>query len=191
MFKKRRTLLIDLQKAGSISLLIIFLFNIVGYKVCFFYLEQQADIRLSEKIQTISDFDSRLIEIKIPINLPYQTDWREFESIDGEMTFKGETYKYVKRKVLRDTLILLCIDHSEKSKIQKSKAEYFSQLHDFNTDTSKKQVLKQSKDDFFQRSLSFSADIYPVNIETARAVLNLLETSSYHPFIENPPDQLA
>ncbi len=61
-------------------------------------MEQQADHRIESKIQSLNEFDKRLITVKIPINLPYQTDWREFESIDGEMSFKGKTYKYVKRK---------------------------------------------------------------------------------------------
>jgi hypothetical protein len=128
----------------------VFLFNIVGYKAIFLYLEQEADLRLEAKIETLSELDSRLITVKIPINLPYQTDWREFESTDGEMTFKGKTYKYVKRKVLRDTLILLCIDHTEKSELQKSSAEYFEKVNDLASETHKKPVLKQSKTDYYQ-----------------------------------------
>ena len=138
-------------------LLIIFLFNTIGYKAIFYYLEEEADARLEAKIKTLDESDSRLIAVKIPINLPYQTDWREFESIDGEMTFKGKTYKYVKRKVLRDTLILLCIKHEEKSQLQQSSADYFKKINDLASDTNKKPVVKQAKTDYYQSSTSLSA----------------------------------
>jgi hypothetical protein len=139
-----------LKKSASILLLLIFLFNTIGYKALFFYLEKEADARIEAKIRTIDELDKRLITIKLPINLPYQTDWREFESIDGEMTFKGKTYKYVKRKVMRDTLVLLCIDHSEKSRLEKGSAEYFKKVNDLTTESQKKPVLKQAKTDYYQ-----------------------------------------
>ena len=141
-------------------LLVIFLFNTIGYKAAFYYLEAEADARLEAKIKTIDENDSQLIAVKIPINLPYQTDWREFESIDGEMTFKGKTYKYVKRKVLRDTLILLCIKHEEKSELQQSSADYFKKINDLASDA-KKPLVKQAKTDYYQSSTAFSA-ITPV-----------------------------
>ena len=139
-----------MRKAVSILLLLIFLFNTIGYKVLFVYLEQEADARIQARIRTLDELDKRLITIKIPINLPYQTDWREFEAVDGEMTFKGKTYKYVKRKVLRDTLILLCIDHQEKNELQKSRADYFKKVNDLASESSKKPVLKVAKTDYYQ-----------------------------------------
>ena len=145
-----------MKKLASILLLLIFLFNTIGYKAFFFYLEQEADKRIEAKIETLSELDAELIAVKIPINLPYQTDWREFESVDGEMTFKGKTYKYVKRKVLRDTLILLCIDHTEKSQLQKSSADYFKKVNDLTSETNKKPVLKQAKTDYYQQSNNLS-----------------------------------
>ena len=153
-----------MKKAVSLLLLTIFLFNSIGYKVLFVYLEQEADTRIQAKIQTLDEFDQQLITVKIPINLPYQTDWREFESIDGEMTFKGKTYKYVKRKVLRDTLILLCIDHQEKNELQKSSADYFKKVNDLASETNKKPVLKIAKTDYYQESLNLSVVVHPMMI---------------------------
>ena len=152
-----------LKKACSILLLLVFLFNAVGYKVVFFYLEQQADIRLETKIKTLHEADTQLITVKIPINLPYQTDWREFESIDGEMTYKGKTYKYVKRKVLRDTLILVCIDHREKSQIEKRSSDYFKKVNDLASDNKKPQ-LKLAKMDYYQEVTDLSVLLPGFNI---------------------------
>lgn len=146
-----------MKKAASILLLMVFLFNTIGYKAIFCYLEKEADSRIEAKIRNLDNLDKQLITVKIPINLPYQTDWREFESVDGEMTFKGKTYKYVKRKVLRDTLILLCIDHAEKSQLQKSSADYYKRVNDLASEANKKPVLKQAKTDYYQDSTSLLA----------------------------------
>jgi hypothetical protein len=139
-----------LKKAASVLLLMVFLFNTIGYKAFFFYLEQEADARMEARINNLDELDQDLITVKIPINLPYQTDWREFESISGEMTFKGKSYKYVKRKVLRDTLILVCIDHQEKTALEKSSADYYKKVNDLASETNKKPVLKQAKTDYYQ-----------------------------------------
>lgn len=139
-----------MKKFASIFLLLVFLFNTIGYKAFFLYLERQADARIESRIRTIGELDERLITIKLPINLPYQTDWREFEAVDGEMHYKGSTYKYVMRKVMRDTIILLCIDHKEKSQLERRSSDYFKKVNDLASESQKKPVLKQAKTDYYQ-----------------------------------------
>jgi hypothetical protein len=87
------------------------------------------------------------ITVKIPINLPYQTNWKDFERIDGDMTYKGVTYKYFKRKIYNDSLILVCIKFKEKNIIQTANDDYFKKVNDLATSSNKKQTLKQSKVD--------------------------------------------
>ncbi|MBC7744516.1 MAG: hypothetical protein H7096_05385 [Flavobacterium sp.] len=177
-----------MKKTASIFLLFVFLFNIIGYKAFFFYLEQQADIRIASTIQSLNELDKRLITVKIPINLPYQTDWREFESIDGEMNFKGKTYKYVKRKVLRDTLILLCIDHTEKYQIEQNSADYYKKVNDLTSETNKKPVLKQAKTDYYQevKNLLSSLPII-INIRQDRFLYTLEIHKGFSQKLKMPP----
>lgn len=176
-----------MKKAVSILVLTTFLFNTIGYKAIFLYLEHKADARLASEIATMNEVDGRLIAIKIPINLPYQTDWKEFESVEGEMTFKDKTYRYVKRKVWKDTLILLCIDHSEKSQIQKRDADYFKKVNEITAETNKKPVAKQTKTDYYYEvtdplvlspTVALSADTF-----TFTACI----TCGYPPKVKMPP----
>ena len=46
-----------MRKIVSILLLLVFLFNTIGYKAFFFYLEQKADARIQAKIQTLDEMD--------------------------------------------------------------------------------------------------------------------------------------
>ncbi|WP_026899081.1 hypothetical protein [Daejeonella oryzae] len=179
-----------MKKGVSILLLGFFLFNIIGYKLFFYYQIAVADSRMQSKIETMHETDRSLFTIKIPIRLPYHTDWKDFESIEGEMTYKNTTYKYVKRKVLRDTLILLCVNHQEKSLIQKNSDDYFKKVNDLNTDKSK-QVLKQSKDDFFEKSVKLSFPDYPIILFDHSLFSRVLKTSTYKSSIEMPPDHLS
>lgn len=176
-----------MKKAASVLLLTVFLFNTIGYKAIFFYLEKEADSRIETRIKNLDELDKQLITVKIPINLPYQTDWREFESIDGEMTFKGKTYKYVKRKVLRDTLILLCIDHTEKSQLQKSSADYYKKVNDLASETNKKPVLKQTKTDYYQESSTLLAFMPAVILHQNKSSYTPILALGYPQKVKMPP----
>jgi hypothetical protein len=129
-----------LKKLVSILLLNVFLFNLIGYKLFFNYLEYKADQELAALIDAVDD--DNLIEIKIPIMLPYHTDWKDFERVDGEVVLNGLTYRYVKQKVYKDTLILLCLDFKEKSKIVKGSKDYFSRANSLTNEPNKKSVSK-------------------------------------------------
>lgn len=130
--------------------LLVFLFNVVGYKIFFYYLEIEADEHIQSKIEQISELNKELITIKIPINLPYHTDWSNFERVDGEVNFRGKIYKYVKQKVSRDTLILLCINDEQKVEIGKQSDNYFKKINDLTKDNNKKPNIKQTKIDYFE-----------------------------------------
>lgn len=119
--------------------------------------------------------------------MPYHTDWKDYESVEGEMTYNNTTYKYVKRKVLRDTLILLCIKHQEKSVIEKNSSEYFKKVNDLATDNSKKQEIKQAKEDFYQKSECSLAAVFLLNTFRHSSFSQVLKTSSYHSELERTP----
>ena len=72
-----------------------------------------------------------LIVFKVPLYLPYQLDESSFQRIDGEVTIQGVQYKYVERRVLHDSLILLCVPNEAKMKLADAKNSYFRNVNDF------------------------------------------------------------
>jgi len=155
-----------LKKLVSIGLLLVFLFNVIGYKVLFYYLEQAADNRIEARLEALSELDKNLITVKIPINLPYQTDWDQFERTDGEVAVNGTVYRYVKQKISRDTLILLCLNYKEKSDLVKKRSDYFQKVNDLSAESNKKPSLKQTKTDYFQESDRLLFNLYVSEIKT-------------------------
>jgi hypothetical protein len=49
--------------------------------------------------------------VKLPVNMPAITDWTSFEDIRGTITFENVSYNYVKMKLTRTALYLLCVPH--------------------------------------------------------------------------------
>ncbi len=114
-----------LKKLSAILLLGLFLFNAAGYRVWFYYAQQQADIQMIASLDQDEYNAADLITIKIPINLPYQSNWKEFERVDGEVNIEGKIYKYVKRKVQDGELVLLCLPDKNKTRLTTAKDEFF------------------------------------------------------------------
>jgi hypothetical protein len=94
------------------------------------YLQHTSDKKLEIAINSDSYDDSQLIELKVPINLPYQTAWSDYQRYDGEIEIKGTLYKYVKRKVANDTLYVMCIPNTKKMHLESAKDNFFKLSND-------------------------------------------------------------
>ncbi|MBI2730488.1 MAG: hypothetical protein HYX40_07030 [Sphingobacteriales bacterium] len=120
-----------MRKILSILILLLLAFNWFGYRLMFNYLQQSKDSQLEAKFDNNSYDESQLIEIRVPLNMPYQNNWSGFERYDGEVTVKGVLYKYVKRKVENNQLVLLCYPNSDKMHLLNARDEFFKLANDF------------------------------------------------------------
>ena len=118
-----------MRKFAAILLLAILVFNWVGYRVVSGYLEHRSAISLEAKLDVNDYADSDLIELTIPLNLPYVPESQSFERYDGEISLNGIHYKYVKRKVAAGNLVLLCLPDINKTRIEKVKGDYFQAIN--------------------------------------------------------------
>lgn len=100
--------------------MVILAFNLCGYRFVISMLQTKADARLEARIDN-SDYDeSQLIEMRVPLNMAYQTRYTEFERHYGEITIDGKAYTYVKRKIEGDVLVLKCIANESKQQLKKT-----------------------------------------------------------------------
>ena len=127
-----------MKQTAAIFLLFIFSFNMFGYRVIYNYLADSADTKLELALDEKVYNDADLISIKQPTNLPYYSNSKIFERLDGEVNINGTIYKYVKCRIYGDSLEMLCIPHTAKMKIQNSKEEFYKLVNDFNTSGDKK-----------------------------------------------------
>jgi len=101
----------------------------VGYRWYFSVIENKATAKLEQKISAGKYNEAQLVEIRIPLNMPYYSD-KEYEEVYGETDWNGEHYRYVKRKVSGNTLYLLCIPDIENTSIAKVKSEFTKSVND-------------------------------------------------------------
>ena len=109
------------------------IFNLAGYRWLFTTIENNATANLEQKISAGTYSEDQLVEIRIPLNMPYYSD-KDYENVYGETDFNGEHYRYVKRKVSGNTLYLLCLPNKEKTDIVKVKNEFTKAVNDVPSD---------------------------------------------------------
>ena len=105
------------------------LLNLIGYRWIFTAFENKATAKLEQKISSGDFNETQLVEIQIPLNMPYYSD-KGFENVYGETDWNGNHYRYVKRKVSGNILYLLCLPNAEKNSIVKAKDEFTKAVND-------------------------------------------------------------
>jgi hypothetical protein len=127
-----------MKRAAAILLLFIFLFNWFGYRVLSDYLQHRADTQLESQLDQHQYNEASLIEIRIPLNMPYQNVSSDFERYDGEIEFNGIHYKYVKRKVANGELVLLCLPNENRMRLMNARDEFFKLVNDLKNPSQEK-----------------------------------------------------
>ena len=184
-----------MKKITAIFLIVIFLFNIGGYRLWFYFEQQRSDKHIEVLLDNEQYNEAELITIKMPLSLPYQSDTRDFERVNGEINFNGKIYKYVKRKIEKGELVLLCLPDKNKMQLEKAREDFFKNTNDLaQTDQSKKSdnsksiSLKNKVSEYDDHLFSFvinSLNNIPGKLGIYQ-VENLL--SSPHISPEQPPD---
>jgi hypothetical protein len=132
-----------LKRIAAILLLGTLMFNWFGYQLLTDYMQYAANKNLEARLDNDNYDEEQLIELKVPISLPYQSNWKDYERYNGEIEINGVHYKYVKRKVYNDTLILLCLPNKDKMNIENARENFFKLVNDLQTSHPKKGSEKQ------------------------------------------------
>lgn len=160
-------------------------------------MQRKQNAQLEARLDNNAYDESQLVELKIPIHLPYQTTWSSYQRHDGEIEVNGILYKYVKRKVANDTLFLMCIANTKKMQLETAKDDFFKITIDLVQKNSSKKS-NNSKSTF--KNLQSEYDQYLFDLNMNSEVLdrrnlwlpaqsqNLLSSSHNSP--EQPPDLL-
>ncbi len=183
-----------LRKLAAIFLIVLFTFNLIGYRALFYFAQQQSDIKIEKSLDSNQYNEEDLITIKIPISVPYQTEWSDFERYDGEVNFNGKIYKYVKRKVCDGNLVLLCLPYHEKMRLEAAKNDLCKNTSDLQnpgtkkSDNSKSALGKNLSNEYNQNISDHYIFTYNVfNKQVYFTAISLL-TSASHSSPEQPPE---
>ena len=121
-----------MKRLAVLLLTALLFFNWCGYRLLTSYWEQQAAHRLQARLDHDEYDASSLISIKLPVrDLAYFNNSCLFERVEGEVIISDIAYKYVKRRIVNDSLEFLCIRNTEAMEIQKAGSEYGRKVNDF------------------------------------------------------------
>lgn len=81
------------------------------------YLVYKSDKLFDEQVSKGRYNIDDLVEVKIPVHMPTIQDWKEYTYINGQVQFKNNCYNYVKLKMTRDTIYLMCIPNYKTTRL--------------------------------------------------------------------------
>ncbi len=159
-------------------------------------MNNKAEKELQAKLDRLDYDDAQLIEMRVPLNLPYHNDWTEFERYNGSIEINGVHYNYVKRKVEKGELVLLCLPNEEKQLLQSARDQFFKLVNDLNQPNSNKKSAPSSagaqKALFAEYKQEKNQWLLEAPIQMQGALIGyepIFTTQYYKGCLEQPPDQ--
>lgn len=91
----------------SLLLFGLLLYNMMGYSVVYLLEEKYVPTAAGPEHIERSAY-SRDIVVKVPVSLPYQTDWSHPEPSEGKIRHGSEYYQVRTKQLMNDTLYVYC-----------------------------------------------------------------------------------
>lgn len=119
------------KRFAAILLMGVLFFNWYGYQLLSSFMQDRANRGLEARLDRDNYDESNLISLKIPLTtLSYYNSSTQFERVDGQVAIGGVQYKYVKRRIFKDSLELLCIPNQAAMGLQTARNEFFQLVND-------------------------------------------------------------
>lgn len=172
-------------------MLTVYLFHLTGYQSFFRYYINQSNQQVELRAEKGRYADAELETIKIKLNLPYLSDWTDYERCDGDVEINGSHYNCVKRKVSQDTLYLLCLPNEIKTQLYKTRMDYAAKANDFPAEkqnknsTVKKTLIQEGRK---VQPMQFSFISFDESKNTVSVSLCSGICKTYIPCIGQPPE---
>lgn len=99
----------NLKKLIAVALLAVYLFTIGGQFVLHQYASYLSDKFFTEQTSKGLYNVHELTEVKLPVNMPNIANWPAYENISGQLQFENSTYNYVKMRITRTAIYLMCV----------------------------------------------------------------------------------
>ena len=183
-----------LRKVAAISLICLLVFNWYGYRFVTNYLQRKADKQLEARLDVNDYSEAQLMEIRVPLNMPYQNNSSEFERHYGEIEVNGKIYTYVKRKIEDGVLILKCIPNTQKQDLKNADNILFTanngldQEHNGKNNSPLTNIVKTLLGEYDAQEQNYDLNaLQNIIRDQSRRAVSFLKTVSL-PVAEQPPE---
>ena len=184
-----------MKRLTALLCIVLFLFNLAGYRIFFHYLQQKSDAAYQLSLEQSRFDELQMLTLKVDLNMPYLSANTEFERVDGEITVDGKIYKYVKRKVQNGQLVLLCLPDDKKTRIESSKQEFFAYANSLTSEQHGKQnpaksLIKSIAIDYDQFDVDYKIENQITRTQYTSPQNHVLIPSSLLESAGQPPERL-
>jgi len=183
-----------LKKLVAILLLGAHLLGLGGYELVFKYFIHQSDVQIVKQMYDNKFNSQKLIEIKIPVHMPTIVDWTEYEHITGQIQLNGGYYNYIRLKMTRDTMYLLCIPNHDKTRLINANVIYAKNVSDIPSNKkSHTSLVKKglSENEYNYTSISYKAFARAANTKARHGYVFAATVKTQLGIPGQPPDSQA
>ena len=175
-----------MKRFFAFTLLCVHLFYIGGYSLFFQYYILKSETQIVKQIYENKVDATQLIQIKLPVHMPEIEDWPDYERAQGQIQLKDNYYNYLGVKMTKDTMYLVCIANSVKTRLANANIIVAKDISD--VPLSKKGAEQNAK----KASVGFEYNI-PQSGHQFLAFADVIEpqdnptsTNLTNPYIESP-----
>lgn len=119
-----------MRKPFALLLVLLILFNSVGYYGVLSFLRYRSSVRLLEKLEMQAGDGVEILTVQIPLSIPYMPDRTDFEIVRGELEHNGQYYGAARQKYERDTLTVTYYKDQHLTYVHQSFRDFVKQLTD-------------------------------------------------------------
>ena len=119
-----------MRKLISLLLILVLAFNWLGFDLVVAIMNHTITASTQRNINEGNYDRNSLIEIKVAVNLPYTTDWSEFQQANGSFVLNGVAYNFVEQKFEKGFMIYHCLPNEKGTALTQAEKHFFADAHD-------------------------------------------------------------
>lgn len=131
-----------MRKVIAILFLAVLAINWLGYDLIVGIIQSNENKTFYSKVEAGDYKKDNLYEIKVDLQLPYATDWAEFEKIRGTIVVDGVVYNFVERKYENGFMIYKCLPNQRGTELQNARDYFQSLVYDMEKQDKKEDAPK-------------------------------------------------
>jgi len=135
---------------------------------------------------------SELVEIKIPLRLPYIQSQKLYESISGQIELKGDHYNYVALKITSDTMFVRCVNNHEKNRLVNENAIALKYIGDMPVQKGNHAPHEKKSgidNDYFYTLILYNPGMHGQSLKKSYTYIIPQKLNTFFATLAQPPEQ--
>lgn len=178
-----------MKRLFAIVVLNIFLLNVLGYYGVLLGLKAASGDDLTERLNSDMYDLGATVTFKIPLAVPYGTDSKNYEPVNGQFEKDGVVYRMVKQRLYQDILYIVCIKDEQTSKINSALEDFVQSFAGQEDDGQQKTALNGFIKDYVDMHITLTNVINGWVKEVTLMPATRYFFDSYTASIVHPPDR--